>query len=77
MTKVQLEASKTDRIYVLGVLGFNEAAAELLDENHVSDITHLINIRRPKYDALASAHRRVLTKTSVEQLETFRAWMRA
>ncbi len=43
MTRAQQEASKAERYYMLDVLRTNEAAAEVLDNNYVSDITSLIN----------------------------------
>ncbi len=71
MTRAWQKVAKAEGNFVLGVLGFNKAAAEVLENNNLSDITSLINTRRPTYDALARADREIFSTTDVEQLEAF------
>ncbi len=73
--RAQQEASDAERDHIPSVLGFNKSAENVMDNNHISNITHLINTKRPTYDALVSAHRGEFTIIDVEQLETFNTWM--
>ncbi len=74
--RAQKEAAQSEKEYVFPTLGFNEADAEVLDYNHVSDITYQINTVRRTYHIHDSAHRGSFTITDVEQIEVFKEWTR-
>ncbi len=69
------EVGKAEKYHMLGTLDFNEASAEVLDNNNISDITHLIKTRKPTYDSLVNAHKGDFNITDVEQIEAFKVCM--
>ncbi len=77
MTRAYQESSKAYRDHEMGIMGFLEAAAEVLNPNNISDISIIINTRIHTYHNLTHANRVSFTTTEMEQVEAFKAWMRA
>ncbi len=70
-TQSQLEASKADRNHMLGVLGFSDDAAEIIEKSNIFDLPHVMNARRGTYHPNSSSHRGTFITKYVEELNVF------
>ncbi len=66
------QAVQEELNHVLDVLGFNDGALNVLQENNITSITYLRNTRRVTFNVADTGNRVAFSITDAEPLQSFK-----